>query len=272
MLAALHPALGAKMPMAKRPPPDPLERATAQYEKAHDAQLMAEAALQEANEKANTSAAEVIKARWKPLMAKPYQSALTRSRLFFRDRMWPASTRLGYKQELTDMLAGTRPAGARTYLFRFALKQAQAPPQDMVVFECALRCPVAGGGYSDVISEIFMEYRGERRLFTELATQRSFMTYLWPEGANTVSTDAMRSVCNDTLLQLTTHMVDLAKYQNRHYFPPNAFVDDYNYYYTWVLGHLCALPLAGGGDVGVDGDDDDDGDGDGDGDGEDSVY
>jgi hypothetical protein len=234
-----------KMPkrQAAAPEAPPIERAVGQYKKAHDAQLAAEAALQEANEKVSTQAAEVIKARWKPVISKAYQSALTRSRVFFRDRFYAPSTRIAQKREIEDMMARRRPAGARNYLFRFAIKQAQAPVQDMLVLECALEPATTP---NEATSTMWMEYRGQRMLFNKVSTLRAFATYLMAEeGAAALSKDALRTLCNDTLFHLTHLMVDYAQYLNKHYFPPNSFYMDYNGFFNWVCGHIMLLPVAG---------------------------
>lgn len=224
---------------AKRPPPNPLVVARSKFAKARDEQAEAEAHLQQTNEDMQTRAADIVKALRKELVDKQYQSALVKINLLLRERTCPTSCRLGTRSELDDLLAGRRPLGAGTYLFRWAFKQTAATAEDILIVECAMKVVNPAGG--ELTSEIIMEQHGERYCFNQPDTLRHFISYVYGTGAaegDAMNDTQLAALCNSFLLALTEDVIKMAEILNASYMPPNSFPNDCNLYYQWILSHM----------------------------------
>lgn len=237
------PSLAGKQPMsavaaaqAKRPPPNPLVVARSKFVKAREEQAEAESHLQQTNEAMQTRAADIVKALRKELVDKQYQSALVKINLLLRERTCPTSCRLGTRSELDDLLAGRRPLGAGTYLFRWAFKQTAATAEDILIVECAMQ---AAG--TELTSEIIMEQHGERYRFNQPDTLRHFISYVYATGSDEgedMNDAQLGALCNCFLLALTEDVIKMAEILNTSYMPPNSFPSECNLYYQWILSHM----------------------------------
>lgn len=237
----------------KRAATNPLVAARGKFAKAQQEQVDAEARLQETNEVMQIRAAAIVKAMRKELLDKRYQSAWTKMQIVLRDRLCESSTRLGTKKELDDLLAGLRPPGSTTYLFRWALKQAVAPNDEMVVIECLLQLvlpPDADADYiptmNDLNGAMYLEYKGQRSRFNELPSLRLFMTYVYNGSeaeADALSDDHLYTLCNDFLMHLTQDVIKMAQILDETYLPPKSFPLPFHLYYQWVLSDIRTLKV-----------------------------
>jgi hypothetical protein len=227
-------------PAGKRPAAHPLTTARGKFAKAHQEQLEIEARLQESFEVLQTRAAGIVKALRKGITNKAYQAAWTRMQMALRDRLCEGSTRLVTRKEIDDLLAGVRPPGSTTYLFRWALKRATAPIEEMLVIECTLYSTRTEDTehvpcYDDLTGQLYLEYHGQRIRFNELPSLRIFLTYVEAPEVDTLSDDQLTTLCNDFLLHLTQDVIRMTQVL------VEAASQEFtltNIYYQWILSDI----------------------------------
>jgi hypothetical protein len=233
---------GAGTAAVKRAAPNALTSARGKLAKAQQEQLDADARMQEVNERVQTRSAGVVKGLRKERFNKLYQTAWTKVQVAMRERLCEESTRIATRKELDDLLAGRRPPGSITYLFRWCLKRSADPIEEMLIIECVLKSnrevdAVTLPTFEQLEGELFLEYGGVRTVFNELVSIRTLVNYAYrsEDGAqgNALTDDQLSLLCNDVLMHLTQDVIQMCEVLTQS--SSQEFVYIPNLYYQMIL-------------------------------------